>query len=268
MGILCDPKHPALASFPTEFYSNWQWYELLQNSRSLILDDAPADFRPIVQVIDNFVRNHKLGNLLETRVGPGRLLICTIDLPRIADGQPTARQLMAGLYAYAASEAFKPAAELDENLLERLFTIKKTAMQRLGARVVRVDSEASVFKSDNAIDGDPDTIWHTSLDAGSPGFPHEIQIDLQKPANLRGLRYLPRQDGTDGRIAAYEVYASDDGKQWGKPVAKGSLQNSADEQKMLFRQPLRARYIRLVALSEFNGNRFAAIAELDVIVAE
>ena len=31
MGILCDPKHPALADFPTEFYSNWQWYELLDH---------------------------------------------------------------------------------------------------------------------------------------------------------------------------------------------------------------------------------------------
>ena len=27
----------------------------------MILDDTPAEFRPIVQVIDNFARNHKLG---------------------------------------------------------------------------------------------------------------------------------------------------------------------------------------------------------------
>ena len=70
MGILCDPKHPALADFPTDFYSNWQWYELLDHSRSMILDDTPAEFRPIVQVIDNFARNHKLGVIFEARVGP------------------------------------------------------------------------------------------------------------------------------------------------------------------------------------------------------
>ena len=46
MGILCDPRHPALADFPTDFYSNWQWYELLDHSRSIILDDTPAEFRP------------------------------------------------------------------------------------------------------------------------------------------------------------------------------------------------------------------------------
>jgi hypothetical protein len=121
MGILCDPKHPALAHFPTEFHSNWQWYDLIQNSRTLILGDTPADFRPIVQVIDNFARNQKLGNVFETRVGPGRLLVCTIDLPGIVDKQPAARQFLASLYAYATSDQFKPACELNAKLLDRLF---------------------------------------------------------------------------------------------------------------------------------------------------
>ena len=79
MGILCDPKHPALADFPTEFYSNWQWYNLLDHSRSFILDDTSADFRPVVMVIDNFARNHKLGAIFEARVGKGRLLVCASD---------------------------------------------------------------------------------------------------------------------------------------------------------------------------------------------
>src|SRR5690606_18685782 len=26
MGILCDPQHPALDDFPTDAYSNWQWW--------------------------------------------------------------------------------------------------------------------------------------------------------------------------------------------------------------------------------------------------
>lgn len=266
MSILCDPKHPALASFPTEFFTNWQWYELLQNSRSLILDDAPVDFRPIVQVIDNFARNHKLGNLLETRVGRGRLLVCTIDLPRIAGKQPAARQLMVSLSAYAASEAFQPTGELDAKLLERLFTPAGTAMQKLGARVVRVDSESPMHKGDNALDGDPDTIWHTPWDADSPGFPHEIRIDLQQPMKLKGLTYLPRQDVANGRVAAYEVFLSYDGKQWGKAVAKGLFKNSSQERKFSFQQSQQARFIRFVALSEVSGAKFVSIAELNVII--
>ena len=46
MGILCDPRHPALARFPTEFHSNWQWWNLLEHSRSVVLDDTPASYRP------------------------------------------------------------------------------------------------------------------------------------------------------------------------------------------------------------------------------
>jgi hypothetical protein len=122
MGILCDPKHPALAQFPTEFYSNWQWYDLIQNSRTMILNDAPATFRPIVQVIDTFERNGKLGNLFEARIGKGRLLVCTIDLPALANSQPAAKQLLTSLYAYLDSASFSPSQELDAALLEKMFT--------------------------------------------------------------------------------------------------------------------------------------------------
>jgi len=80
LGILCDPRSPALAEFPTEFHSNWQWWHLVKNSRPIILDDTPADYRPLLQVIDNFERNHKLGLIFEARVGKGRLLVCAIDL--------------------------------------------------------------------------------------------------------------------------------------------------------------------------------------------
>jgi hypothetical protein len=122
-GVLCDPKHPALAEFPTEFYSNWQWYELLNRSRSFVLDGTSPEFRPIVQVIDNFARNHKLGNLFEARVGRGRLLVCGIDLPALADRQPAARQLLKSLYDYVASDAFDPPRELGGEVLDRLLAI-------------------------------------------------------------------------------------------------------------------------------------------------
>ncbi len=122
MGIVCDPKHPALAQFPTEFYSDWQWYDLLDKSRSVMLDSTPPNFRPIVQVIDNFARNGKLGNLFEARVGRGRLLVCTIDLPGLAEKSPAARQLLRSLYGYAGSSAFQPASELAPALLESLFS--------------------------------------------------------------------------------------------------------------------------------------------------
>jgi len=119
LGILCDPNAPALADFPTEFHSNWQWWQLVKNSRPIMFDDTPADYRPMVQVIDNFVTNHKLGLIAETKVGKGRMLICSIDLLGHQD-KPEARQLLHSLLRYVGSAAFAPKAELDAELLKKL----------------------------------------------------------------------------------------------------------------------------------------------------
>jgi hypothetical protein len=72
LGILCEPEHPLFKKFPTDFHSNWQWWPMLKNGKVMILDHTPVDFRPIVQVIDNFERNHKLGVIFECKVGKGK----------------------------------------------------------------------------------------------------------------------------------------------------------------------------------------------------
>jgi hypothetical protein len=93
---------------------------LVKNSRPIILDGTPAGYRPTLQVIDNFDRNHKLGLIFETRVGRGKLLVCAIDLLAHQD-KPEARQLLHSLLRYLGSEAFAPDTELDADLLEKLF---------------------------------------------------------------------------------------------------------------------------------------------------
>lgn len=118
-GFLCDPKHPALAEFPTEFHSNWQWWRIVKNARPIILDETPADYRPTIHVIDNFARNHKLGLLFETKYGQGKLLVCASDLPALQE-YPEARQLLHSLLRYVDSPAFAPRAPLDVELLEKL----------------------------------------------------------------------------------------------------------------------------------------------------
>jgi hypothetical protein len=124
LGILCDPAAPALARFPTAFHSEWQWWHLVKNARPIMFDDTPDDYRPIVQVIDNFVTNHKLGLLAETRVGDGRMLICAIDLLGLQD-KPEARQLLHSLLRYMESDAFAPSETLDMALLEKLLPTNK-----------------------------------------------------------------------------------------------------------------------------------------------
>jgi len=119
LGILCDPKSPALAEFPTEFHSNWQWWHLVKNSRPIQLDETPDNYRPTVQVIDNFVRNSKLGLIAETKVDKGKMLICAIDLLGHQD-KPEARQLLHSLLQYVGSRKFAPKVEIDTELLKKL----------------------------------------------------------------------------------------------------------------------------------------------------
>jgi hexosaminidase len=138
----------------------------------------------------------------------------------------------------------------------------------LGAKVTYADSEdrANGNVAVNAIDGDPETFWHTQWEPVETPYPHEIRIDLQKSVSLSGLTYTPRQDMENGRIGKYEVYVSDDLTRWGKPVARGTFAAGSDSQTVPFAAPAKGRYLRFVALSELNGHRFAAIADLDVIL--
>ncbi|MFR6497100.1 MAG: beta-glucuronidase, partial [Ruminococcus sp.] len=69
MGLCIQDDHPALAEFPTQEYSTPQWYDIVTAADCTILDDTPSEFTPIVQMIDNFERNHKLGIVWEAKVG-------------------------------------------------------------------------------------------------------------------------------------------------------------------------------------------------------
>ena len=139
MGILCDPAHPALSGFPTEAHSDWQWWDVLTRSTAIVLDETPLDFRPIVQVIDNFDRNHKLGYIWEARVGDGRLLVCSADLESDLDTRPAARQLRHSLLAYAASTRFQPTQALSPGTVDEV--LGASPLRRL-ARAPQADETA------------------------------------------------------------------------------------------------------------------------------
>jgi hypothetical protein len=120
LGILCDPGHPAFAGFPTDYHSNWQWWELVTRAHPFILNDLPRDLEPLVYLIDDWVSNRKLALLFEARVGEGRLLACGIDLVSELDTRPVARQLRASLLQYAAGGDFQPSVRLSPDQIASL----------------------------------------------------------------------------------------------------------------------------------------------------
>lgn len=120
MGMLCEPDHPALSGFPTEFHSNWQWWVLLKNGCAMILDDLPDNLDPIVRVIDNFERNHRLSVIFECQVGKGKLLVCSCNLQQQQE-YPEVRQLQKSLLRYMDSDNFNPKCNIKPEKLKEMF---------------------------------------------------------------------------------------------------------------------------------------------------
>jgi hypothetical protein len=125
MGLLMNPGHPLFKSFPTEFHSNWQWWPMVKKSRPFILDNAPTNYKPLVQVVDNIERNHKLGLIFEFQLGEGKLLVCMSNLPAIQD-KPEARQLYQSIFDYMKSDDFQPSTKITSADLKTLFSTTVT----------------------------------------------------------------------------------------------------------------------------------------------
>jgi hypothetical protein len=119
MGILCNPGHPALKYFPTDFYSDWQWWDLIASSKTMIIDSLPA-MEPIVRIIDNFFKNRKMANIIEAKVGKGKLMLTSMNITHQLDQRPGARQLRYSLEKYMMDISFSPSIELTHEQLEYL----------------------------------------------------------------------------------------------------------------------------------------------------
>lgn len=111
LGILTNPKHPIFCDFPTEMHTNWQWFPVIKDSHPLVLDNFAKGVKPIVQVIDNIERNHKLGLVMEWKVGAGKLLVCMSDLEKASE-YPEGRAFYESVLSYMRSPEFAPQSEI------------------------------------------------------------------------------------------------------------------------------------------------------------
>ena len=117
MGIWCNPRHPALADFPTDDHTDWQWWHPLKNAVNINLEEV-GDVAPIVEVVDNFTTNRNLGLIFEAEAGNGKLIFSAIDLLDAED--PVSRQLLTSLLGYMESDSFSPRAKIDMGKLSAL----------------------------------------------------------------------------------------------------------------------------------------------------
>lgn len=108
---IANPKHPIFTDFPTDNRTSWQWFAPVKQSRPLILDNFDNAYRPIVQVIDNIERNHRLGLIFEFAVGKGKLLVCMSDLRKTLQ-YPEGQSLYHSILNYMDSSDFQPSTSI------------------------------------------------------------------------------------------------------------------------------------------------------------
>lgn len=116
MGMVIDTEHPVFKTFPTESYSNWQWWKQACG-RPMIL---PRRIHPIITVPDSYSRLKHMGLLAEARYGRGRLMISGMGL-QYAQQYPETRALLHSILRYMAASEFQPGQELIKEELVSLF---------------------------------------------------------------------------------------------------------------------------------------------------
>jgi alpha-L-fucosidase len=114
------------------------------------------------------------------------------------------------------------------------------------------------------LDGNPSTAWHPHRNTRLPA---DLVIDLGQELNIVGFRYFPDQGlWGPGIITDYEFYVSNDNVEW-KLVSQGEFSNIKNNPLWQTKRfaPEKARYIKLRALSNTEGNNNLGYAEVDVI---
>jgi hypothetical protein len=266
LGILCDPRHPLFALFPTESHSNWQWWYLIHKAAAMELSGLPQALNPVIQVIDDWFTARPLGLLFEATLGRGKLVVCSVDLESGLESDPVRTQFRRSLLAYMAGEEFAPTTTVSVEQVRALSTAP-APMAKLGAQVVSVSSSEAGHEPEQLIDGDPQTFWHTRYRDRQPGFPHEFQIRLGAYERITGFKLWPRQDGNlNGTIKDCEVYVSRNGDNWGEPVWQGRLTPGEGVKTVVFPEPVRGRFLRFVARSGHIDGPWASAAEFEVQV--
>lgn len=121
-GVYINNYHPVFRLFTAENWANLNWWELVNKSQTILLENFPKGFRPIVQPIDTWFINRKLGMLLEASVDKGKIMMCSMDLLNDLKDRPVAESLYHSILNYMNSSDFRPEMSVGIEQIEEIFT--------------------------------------------------------------------------------------------------------------------------------------------------
>ena len=178
-----------------------------------------------------------------------------------------ATQQRFGFIIRPAQEKLTQAANVSASTEAPAFVSGLINRSTIPMKVIFASSEeVGAGNATHLVDGNPNTIWHSAYSVTVAKHPHWVDFDLSKEVSFKGISYLPRTDEAgNGDVKDFSISISDDAKTW-KEVHKGSFSyNRGTVQQVLFKAPVKARYVRFTALSEQYGQDFASGAEFGLI---
>ncbi len=124
VGTRIEHRHPVFRDFPTSYYADWQWWDILNYATAVDLTDMRT-LTPVIQSIDTYEVNRKLGISFEAKVGNGKLFVLCVDPEKDMEKRPAMQQLLTSVRNYVASGSFAPAVSLQPYELDALFDYGK-----------------------------------------------------------------------------------------------------------------------------------------------
>ncbi|MFD2526872.1 discoidin domain-containing protein [Flavihumibacter stibioxidans] len=112
----------------------------------------------------------------------------------------------------------------------------------------------------NLIDGDPSTYWHSRWSSAVTSYPHEVVVSTGVDVTAKGISISQRQT-LSRSVKDMDIFTSLDGVNF-VPAISRQLANTSGPQYLEFAQPVNLRFIKLVAKSSWDGEKFAALGEI------
>lgn len=120
-GAYIDKDHPVFADFPTDNWTDLNWWELVNKAQVMNLSQFPSEYQSPMQPIDTWHLNRKLGMIVEGRMHNGKLLMTTLDISSDLDSRPVARQMRRSILSYMTGNSFDPQMQLSPELIHNLY---------------------------------------------------------------------------------------------------------------------------------------------------
>ena len=127
-GLYINNSHPLFKDFPSDYYSDLQWWDLVNRQQVMQFTEFPKGFQPIIQSIDTWFLSRKIGMLFEANVGNGKLIMTTMPLygnskeQRPYENCPAVAQMRKAILSYMQSDNFRPAYRITTEQIRILFS--------------------------------------------------------------------------------------------------------------------------------------------------